>query len=251
MQKAVQRLVLIALAVTALLAVFAAPSMAATPTATTTPASNISPKTAKLNGVVNTGGRQVQYYFVYGTTTKYDKATPPATIPAGKTTPVAVQALVTGLTPSTTYHYELAVLPSSGNYNTRPILGGDQMFRTHSTGRFLLDQTVIKVNPKTKTFKVKFLCASELNCKGKFSITVRRTVIIKHKKKTVTTVLTSGKSTGFFLRAHKTKIVTARVLAGAITLLKAAPHHRLICKITSYPRTGQHALIRKVVVELA
>jgi hypothetical protein len=62
--------------------------------------------TATLNGTVDPNGTAASYHFEYGTTTQYGLSTSTQSAGSGAD-PVAVQATVSGLTPSTTYHYRL------------------------------------------------------------------------------------------------------------------------------------------------
>jgi hypothetical protein len=76
--------------------------------------------TATLNGTVDPNLEATSYHFEYGTTADYGLETP--TLQAGSgDEPVPVQATVSGLTPSTTYHYRLV---ADG------VLGLDATFQT-------------------------------------------------------------------------------------------------------------------------
>jgi hypothetical protein len=95
------------------------------PAATTLPAGPLSATTADFNGSVTPNGPPTTYFYEWGTTTAYGTVTP--TVSAGDgdmviqplTTPIA------GLTPSTTYHYQLVATNSLGTTQ-----GGDQSFTT-------------------------------------------------------------------------------------------------------------------------
>jgi len=93
------------------------------PTVTTGLATNVTPISATLNGTVNPNGLLTNYYFQWGTTTAYGHTT--TSQPAGSGTGnVAVSANLTGLSPNTTYHYQLVATNSNGtNY------GADSMFK--------------------------------------------------------------------------------------------------------------------------
>jgi hypothetical protein len=71
----------------------------------TTGAAQPGTTTATLNGTVNPNGAATIYRFEYGTTTAYGLSSP--TQSAGGTADVPVQATISGLTASTTYHYRL------------------------------------------------------------------------------------------------------------------------------------------------
>lgn len=64
-------------------------------------------------GSVVAGTLATTYTFQYGTTTAYGSTTPSVTLPAG-TTPAAVQAVIAGLAPGTSYHYRTVATNASG-----------------------------------------------------------------------------------------------------------------------------------------
>jgi len=99
-------------------------SAAAAPSATTGSSSKVAQSSATVSGTVNPNGTDTSYHFEYGTTTSYGSNTPSTSAGAG-TTDVPVSADLTGLTPSTTYHYRLVAVSSAG---TTP--GADQTFTT-------------------------------------------------------------------------------------------------------------------------
>src|SRR4051794_9531872 len=84
-----------------------------TPTATTEPATAITDTAATLNGKVNPSGQATSYFFKYGTTTAYDHETTPASAGSG-TEAVSELANVSGLTPATTYHFQIVAEYGSG-----------------------------------------------------------------------------------------------------------------------------------------
>lgn len=76
-------------------------------------ATNITTTSATLNGSVNPAGSTTTWWFRYGTNpNNLTSVTPTQTIPAGYAT-VNVHANITGLTPNTTYYYELFANPDS------------------------------------------------------------------------------------------------------------------------------------------
>jgi hypothetical protein len=98
-----------------------APATAAAQTpSVTTDAAQAGTTTATLNGTVDPNGVTTEYRFEYGTTTAYGLATPIQQAGSGSD-PVQVQAIVSGLTASTTYHYRLVA---------NGIAGNDRTFRT-------------------------------------------------------------------------------------------------------------------------
>jgi hypothetical protein len=100
------------------------------PAVTTNAASGVTDTAAALNGTVNPEGDATTYQFDYGTTTSYGSSVP---VPAGSagtgTTAVTETANVTGLQPSTTYHYRIEATNSAGT-----TLGADQTFTTLASG---------------------------------------------------------------------------------------------------------------------
>jgi IPT/TIG domain len=99
------------------------------PTVVTSAASGISQTQATLNGTVNpSGGAISTCQFQWGTTTKYGNTTACTQTVGSGTSPVAVSANLTGLSPKTTYHYRiLATNPGGTSYGT------DQTLSTQAT----------------------------------------------------------------------------------------------------------------------
>src|SRR5262245_30430863 len=74
-------------------------------------AADITATTAVLNSYVDVGA-QAKFYYQYGLTAKYGQTTPTGILPAGFKN--EVRAVVTGLTPQTTYHNRLCLVPPKG-----------------------------------------------------------------------------------------------------------------------------------------
>jgi hypothetical protein len=86
------------------------------PTADTGGASSVGAQAATLGGSINTGGQPVSYSFAYGTS---PDALSPSTSPAHLGPGVGsepVSASVSGLTPTTTYYYQLVVEAGGQTY---------------------------------------------------------------------------------------------------------------------------------------
>jgi subtilase family serine protease len=81
---------------------------------------------ATLNARVNPDGQTVtECEFEYGTSTKYGSKAPCKSLPGSGTSPVAVSANVTALTPNTEYHFRVVTLSSGGT-----TAGVDVTFKT-------------------------------------------------------------------------------------------------------------------------
>ncbi len=98
---------------------------ASTPTATTLPATLIQSSTALLNGSVSDRGATTTVSFDYGLTTSYGSnvAATPTSLSGNSSS--AVTAAISGLTPSTTYHFRVRAQSSAGE-----ALGEDATFTT-------------------------------------------------------------------------------------------------------------------------
>ncbi|HUO71685.1 MAG TPA: S8 family serine peptidase [Solirubrobacteraceae bacterium] len=97
----------------------------ADPTVVTGGASNVGWQSATVAGTVNPKGFATGYRFLYGTTQVYSFGTQVSQAGSG-TTDVAVSAPLTGLTPSTTYHYRLIAI----RFGVALASGADQTFTT-------------------------------------------------------------------------------------------------------------------------
>lgn len=91
-------------------------------------ASGVTDATATLHGSVNPKGRKTTYDFEYGTTTAYGSSTS-ATSAGSGSSPVAVEADLEDLDPSTTYHYRVSATNAAGTATSE-----DETFTT-STGQ--------------------------------------------------------------------------------------------------------------------
>ncbi len=80
---------------------------------------------ATLNSLVNPNGLATTAQFQYGTTAAYGNTASVSLSPNNGTSAQAVSATLTGLMPSTTYHYQLTATNSGGANN-----GGDRTFTT-------------------------------------------------------------------------------------------------------------------------
>jgi hypothetical protein len=137
------------------------------PTAVTGAASAVKGTSATLNGAAGArvaGGDPTQWFFKYGTSTAYGKQTPTQTLgtcPPGRgypycTTPATqgVAANVSGLTPCTTYHFQIFA-NNPDTLGLGPVPGGDKTFKTGFSKPIKNFKTPAKVKHHKK-FTVKF-----------------------------------------------------------------------------------------------
>ncbi len=104
------------------------------PTVETIGATKVSSRKATLNGEVSPEGTETHYHYEYGTSESYGKYTSELSAGFGKTM-VHASATVSGLKPSTTYHYRLVASNAAGTS-----YGPDQVFQTSpiTTGNALV-----------------------------------------------------------------------------------------------------------------
>lgn len=124
------------------LASTAGTALADAPTAVTTAASNLTGTTATLNGTVDPGRETTSYRFQYGTTTAYGSQTPLDTVSGNNAK--AVSAGITGLSPTTTYHFRVIAENPSGKSE-----GADMTFTTPAAGPAAV---TIAATPRVVTF---------------------------------------------------------------------------------------------------
>jgi sugar lactone lactonase YvrE len=100
------------------------------PTASTQTASKVAAKEATLNASVNPKGLSTTYRFEYGTTTAYGTSVPVSNGSVGSGfASIEKSNLISGLTPSTTYHFRVVASNSEGTTN-----GSDLTFTTPAVG---------------------------------------------------------------------------------------------------------------------
>ena len=120
---------------------------AGAPTATTNAASTLTSTSATLNATVFPNKNATTYYFQYGTTAAYGTQTAnqgPVDGNAGK----SVSAHVSGLTPSTTYHFRVVATSSAGTS-----FGSDATFTTTASyGLPTSPAVTISSTPRSVTF---------------------------------------------------------------------------------------------------
>jgi hypothetical protein len=248
MQRGIRRLTtggFAALAFAVLVA--AAPAAASAASATTLPATQVGPTSAKLNASINTSGQPATYQFQWGLTTNYNHGTPAAGIAAGQTSPVAVSATISGLTPGKTYHFRIGALVGSGGpYSpVQQLFGADVSFTTQAIGSLGVSSGRLTV--KNNKVSVPFICASPLACDGNFSIVTHAKTKTGH---TATVVCTKSSQTFYRIPANTRKTVSAGVTSACVALMKKARNKTISAKLSSTPRTGQHGVIKNVTLVL-
>ena len=109
--------------------------IAVAPTVATAAATSVGATGATLNGTVNPNGSATTAWFEYGTTTAYGQATASQSQGSG-TSANPVTAALTGLTPSTLYHYRIAAQGAQAAF------GNDVTFTTPSIDANLSNLTL-------------------------------------------------------------------------------------------------------------
>ncbi len=211
---------------------------AATLIATTGPATSITQVSATLNGYLNPPSAVTAYYFVYGTTSSYGQQTASVPAPPGISL-TQVQANITGLSPGTTYHFELVAViggvPYVGRFN-----GGDQTFTTASTsgvrghgpgkGTLKLVGRTLQVSKGKAT--IALWCLSSVACRGKLTIAGSHRGCVSRKP--------------FALNAAVVQPLKAKISGACRRLLRKSSKHELFGKLTATLLTGQPSLSSKV-----
>jgi pimeloyl-ACP methyl ester carboxylesterase len=93
------------------------------PSATTDAATSVTSTSAQVNATVNPNGSTTSVYFQYGLTSSYGSQNTPANFSG--TSPLPILAQMSGLNPSTTYHYRVVASNNGGT-----TYGGDMSFAT-------------------------------------------------------------------------------------------------------------------------
>jgi hypothetical protein len=119
-----------------------ATAFAVAPKATTGAASDLTATTVTLNGTVHPGKEATTFRFEIGKTTAYGTLTTTGSVNGNSDK--AVSATVTGLTPSTTYHFRIIASNASGS-----VTGADAQFTTPAAGPAAV---TIAATPRVVTF---------------------------------------------------------------------------------------------------
>jgi hypothetical protein len=225
---------------TAFFGVAANAAVAAPPTPTTLPAKPVTTTSATLQGTVDTSGAATLYQFQYGRSTSYSSMTIAHVIPAGQGT-VSVSVKTTGLLPGRRYHFRLVAQagPGSQYYPLVINFGSDRSFVT-AAGKLTLPS---KLTVRHGIATAGLTCVSNLTCKG----TAKLTLATGHGKNRH--LITLAK-TSFKVRAHRHATIKLRLSGKALSLLRAARHHRLGATFVVTPSTGQSPASRHVTLIL-
>ncbi len=86
------------------------------PVAQTGSATHVDSQSATLGGTINPENQTVSYSFHYGTTPNSLSASTPSTAGPGGQTATSVSATLSGLSPSTTYYYQLVITAGGATY---------------------------------------------------------------------------------------------------------------------------------------
>ena len=240
---------------TALFALVAIGSASAALTATVTNggATSVTTTAATLNGSFQVSYPDSAWAFQYGTTTAYGKLTPATTVQAcpsgGPTSCVhAVSAHITGLAPGTVYHFRLVVYQvttTDSGYSP----SGDLSFQTQNTSTSPPPGGTPPGNKspgfgtaglRSRSLLVhKGTIAVPLRCKGKKGSRCRGSL----------TVRTPGHhgsircaGTNFSLPAGSSRTLHPGVRPSCVSLLTAAPRHRVSATLLVTFSTHQASL---------
>jgi pimeloyl-ACP methyl ester carboxylesterase len=96
------------------------------PSATTNAATSVTSTSAQVNATVNPNGSTTSVYFQYGLTSSYGSQNTPANFSG--TSPLSILAQMSGLNPSTTYHYRVVASNNGGT-----TYGSDVSFTTSAS----------------------------------------------------------------------------------------------------------------------
>ncbi len=206
------------------------------PSASTGAASNLGATTATLVGSLDPQGSDTSYRFQYGTTTNYGAGAPVPEADAGAGTGAqAVSTDLSGLQPSTTYHYRLAAVNDSGV--TR---GADRTFTTQAgppppplpaPGRLALPA---RANVQNGAASLGVQCSGDpgSSCAGALALALGKTKL---------------GTAGYSVNSGQNATIQVNLNKAARRLLANARHNRLSVLATATPNaSGAKATSRKL-----
>jgi hypothetical protein len=223
----------------------------------------ITPESAVLNGVINTGNKPTSYTFQYDTLSDWkaggDNATytNPLLVPAS-TSPVAVSAPIgcypaltcppdgseSPLQPNAIYEFQLSVQPGvTGScptckyYYSTVLASRFGYFKTGKLGQIVLVSTTLPV--------VHGKAAVTLKCKGLFPCSGKLKITAKVHKKTVT--CGSGK---FSLTGNKQKTLKVKLAHKCLAAIAKTTGLKLPAKLIGTATTDQKGINKKVMLSL-
>ena len=138
------------------------------PAVTTGSAGGVSAVAATIAGTVNPNGLATSYHFEYGTSTGYGSSTASASAGSASANQPVV-ATLTGLSPSTTYHYRLVAANAVGTTD-----GSDHTFTTSKASEAAGPPTVSGITIASSTFSAR----TGITLRLKLSEPARITVVI-------------------------------------------------------------------------
>ncbi|HWX96169.1 MAG TPA: alkaline phosphatase family protein [Solirubrobacteraceae bacterium] len=131
-------------------------TLSSAPVVQTGSASALKQTAATLNATVNPNGGSVSdCHFDYGTSEAYGSSVPCSSLPGGGTSPVAVSASVTGLSPNTTYHFRIVATNPGGTS-----MDGDRTFKT------LTNQPAVTTKPASSLTQTSATLNATVNPNG-------------------------------------------------------------------------------------
>jgi virginiamycin B lyase len=212
------------------------------PEVTTGAANAIESNRARLAGVVNTIGSTTSYTFEFGRTTAYGSASAPRTLPAGGR-PADVSAALTGLRPSTLYHYRLVATNTQGTIEGRdrtfrteagPAGGGNAGNRDRSGPRMVVAGRRLTLS-RSGRVKLTLKCplAETLGCHGSVAL-----------QTAARPRLSLGRAR-FRIRGGQTRSVTVRVNKSGRALTRRKGRLRVRVLVTGIDKTGNKRRIAK------